>query len=121
MKSKNPASKLAPKQKKKLVMSLQIVAIKNFSLPLSNNHSHFWAVTFDFTTFFMLHFLHGPHFFFTVWLFLCRYIFRAHTCTSSTYTYQYTPTSPCKDFLCNKNYSPKSVTAHPLGCSLHPC
>jgi len=32
-------------------------------LPLSDHHSHFWAVTFDFTTFFMLLFLHGPHLF----------------------------------------------------------
>jgi len=30
-------------------------------LPLSDNHSHFWAATFDFTTFFMLPFLDGPH------------------------------------------------------------
>jgi len=41
-------------------------------LPLSDHRSHFWATTFDFTTFFMLPFLHGPHLFFTVWLFLCR-------------------------------------------------
>ena len=33
-------------------------------LPLSDHHSHFWAATFDFTTFFMLPFLHGPHLFF---------------------------------------------------------
>jgi len=32
-------------------------------LPLSDHHSHFWAATFDFTTFVMLLFLHGPHFF----------------------------------------------------------
>jgi len=32
-------------------------------LPLSDHHSHFWAATFDFTTFFMLPFLHGPHLF----------------------------------------------------------
>ena len=43
-------------------------------LPLSDHYSHFWATIFDFTTFFMLPFLHGPHLFFTVWLFLCRYI-----------------------------------------------
>ena len=41
-------------------------------LPLSDRHSHFWAATFDFTTFFMLFFLQGPHFF-AVWLFLCRF------------------------------------------------
>jgi len=29
-------------------------------LPLSDHHSHFWAATFDFTTFFMLPVLHGP-------------------------------------------------------------
>ena len=43
-------------------------------LPLSDHHSHFWAATFDFTTFFMLLFCMGRTFFFTVWLFLCRYI-----------------------------------------------
>ena len=32
-------------------------------LPLSDHHNHFWAATFDFTTFFMLPFLHGPHLF----------------------------------------------------------
>jgi len=32
-------------------------------LPLSENHSHFWATTFDFTSFFMLPFLHGLYFF----------------------------------------------------------
>jgi len=32
-------------------------------LPLSDHYSHFWAITFDFTTFFMLPFLHGQHFF----------------------------------------------------------
>ena len=32
-------------------------------LPLSDYHSHIWAATFDFTTFFMLPFLHGPHLF----------------------------------------------------------
>ena len=44
-------------------------------LPLSKNHSHFWASTFDFTTFFMRPFLHGLHLFCTVWLFLCRFHF----------------------------------------------
>ena len=28
---------------------------------LSGHHSHFWAATFDFTTLFMLSFVHGPH------------------------------------------------------------
>ena len=32
-------------------------------LSLSDHHSHFWAATFDFTTFFMLPFLHGLHLF----------------------------------------------------------
>ena len=32
-------------------------------LPLSDHHSHFWAATFDLTTFFMLPLLHGPHLF----------------------------------------------------------
>ena len=32
-------------------------------LPLSDHHCHFWTTTFDFTTFFMLLFLHGPHLF----------------------------------------------------------
>jgi len=39
-------------------------------LPLSDHHSHFWAATFDFTTFFAWAI---P--FFTVWLFLCRFYF----------------------------------------------
>ena len=30
-------------------------------LPLSDHHSYFWAATFDFTTFFMLPFFHGPN------------------------------------------------------------
>ena len=32
-------------------------------LPLSDHHSHFWAATFDFTTFSCCFFLHGPHLF----------------------------------------------------------
>ena len=32
-------------------------------LSLSDHHSHFWAVTFDFTTFSCCLFLHGPHLF----------------------------------------------------------
>ena len=48
-----------------------IVVIK--ILPLSYHHSHFWASTFDFTTFFMLSFFAWPTPFFTVWLFLCRF------------------------------------------------
>jgi len=40
--------------------------------PLSDHHSHFWAATFDFATFFMLLFFVWAAPFFTVWLFLCR-------------------------------------------------
>ena len=32
-------------------------------LSLSDHHSHFWAAIFDFTTFFILPFLHRPHLF----------------------------------------------------------
>ena len=76
---------------------------------------HLW-----FHNFFMLHFLHGPRFFLQFGCF-CVDIYLGLILAPVVHTYQYTPTSPCKDFLCNKNYSPKSVTAHPLGCSLHPC
>jgi len=44
------------------------------TLPLSDNHSHFWAATFDFTTFFMLPFCMG-HTFFTVLLILFSLLF----------------------------------------------
>jgi len=44
-------------------------------LPLSDHHSHFWAATFDFTTFFMLLFFAWAASFFTVWLFWCRFHF----------------------------------------------
>ena len=47
-----------------------IAAIKNLSL--SDHHSHFWTVTFDLTTFFMLPIFAWAAPFFTVWLFLCR-------------------------------------------------
>jgi len=43
-------------------------------LPLSDHHSHFWATTSDFKTFFMLPFLHGSHVFYSL-AFLCRYNF----------------------------------------------
>jgi len=56
-----------------------IVVIKKFAwivvikkLPLSYHHSHFWATTLDFTTFFMLFFCCMGRTFFTAWLFLCR-------------------------------------------------
>ena len=39
-------------------------------LPLSDHHSHFWAATFDFTTSFMLPFLHGPHLFYSLTVFV---------------------------------------------------
>ena len=39
-------------------------------LPLSDHHSQFWAATFDFTTFFMLPFLHGPHLFYSLAVFV---------------------------------------------------
>jgi len=45
----------------------------NTNLPellLSDHQSHFWAAIFDFTTFFMLPFLHGPHFFYSLAVFV---------------------------------------------------
>jgi len=47
--------------------SLELLLLK--ILPLSDHHSHFWAATFDFTTFSCCLFLHRPHVFLTVWLF----------------------------------------------------
>jgi len=38
-------------------------------LPLFYHHSHFWATTFDFTTFFILCFFALATPFFTIWLF----------------------------------------------------
>ena len=46
--------------------SPELLLLKN--LPLSDHHSHFWAATFDFTTFFMLPFFAWAASFFTVWL-----------------------------------------------------
>jgi len=54
------------------------------------------------------------------WLWYLIYL--GLTLAPVVHTYQYTPTSPRKGFLCNKNYAPKSVTEHPQGCSyVHPC
>ena len=39
-------------------------------LPLSYHHSLFWATTFDFTTFFILPFLHRPHLFYSLAVFV---------------------------------------------------
>jgi len=48
--------------------SLELLLLK--ILPLSDHHSHFWATTFEFTTFFKLYFLHGPHLFYSLAVFV---------------------------------------------------
>ena len=63
-------------------------------LPLSDHHDHFWAATFDFTTF--LHVLH----FFTVWLFLCRFNYKSVFKDECTTEYKSNLVKLAKCFWC---------------------